>query len=187
MTDQYNPPKADTLEYRLNRLGDTAYMGRDSQKEEYSIHIYNPKGQLIKRQVFSLGKKEEYSYPVKKNKPVEIMLEKKTILDKLRVDTTKKYYDSRGNLILLIETNNLSGSKFRTVYTYDRHDNLIDEKFYVFNGAVRDREQLSKHSKIIYKYDRQGNWIFKEVSYVSILTGEPYQTITAKRAITYNL
>lgn len=185
--DKYNPLKTDTIHYQLNLTTDTAYLFKGTSKEAYSIHIYNKKGQLIKQQIFDLGKKQEYSYRVEKNKPLVVTIEKNKILDDIRVDTTKRYYDRRGNLIMKIETNNITKSRFKTIYKYDLQGNLTDEKDFVFNGDIKTTEEVSKHSKTIYKYDNYGNWLFKKVSYVSVPTGEPYQTITATRIISYKL
>ncbi len=115
LTDTYSPTRTDTLVYKLNITRDTAWLFKSSFKTGHTIHIYNKNFQLVKEVNYYPGNQIETSFSVRKHRLLEISTEKKTIVDYIRVDTTKSYYDKSYRLIKVIETNNRTKSKFTTI------------------------------------------------------------------------
>lgn len=185
LTDPYNPPRTDTLVYTLNSTRDTARLVKNGSITHYALHIYNKEKELIKQVSFYPGNHSETVYKPQKHKLTEIITEKNTYPDYIRTDTTKSYYDKSGRLLKRIESNNQTRSRFTTTWTYDQQGNVTSEKWYTYSPEINSREELTKHMQVSYSYDDQKNWITKGVSYLSVQTGEVYQTIYSTRSISY--
>jgi hypothetical protein len=185
LIDPYNPAKTDTLTYTLNSSNDTAKLVINGSLTNYELHIYDKKKQLVKQIVCYPGNQYETAFTPRKHKPSEINLEKKQLPEYTRTDTTKKYYDKANRLIKMIETNNITKSRFTTIYQYDLLGNIAEERQYTYNADIKSMEALTKHMRVNYTYDEKKNWITKHLSYLSVTDEKPYQEIISGREIIY--